>query len=543
MNKLLTLLLSCLLFNSAASKAVYIKESNPVKASGVYCPNPPTDSIPKRENINGNDVIPILSFPGITQVDFKDAFDVLDECLVMDPGFGFKYPFIAPGGHYGQCWWQLDGSISMNATKWSNQKFSENMVRGFIGVQKPDGRIPLYGYDKVPNFPTCSSLPKFFQSAYNVLKHTDDKELITATYNSLKLYLNWWLSDARRDKETGLITGVFEESFPPFENRLKAVSQVDLNVEVVAGCHDLALLAGQLDLNEDFKKFNELEKELKHSINTYMWDDNTGAFYAYLIHEKKRDDKLICYTFDPFRHQTATPEKIQKMLRMLTDNRYFNWEGNAITSVAKTDKIYVETVGDYNGNPSWSGDIWTLRNEAVIKGLEDIGRYDLASELALKTVRMFNSNYTEFLKTSDASGQGVKRYAWSAAQYIQILIENIFGVDYNRFTKTITIKPNLNALEDGNIALEKLLLPNGSRLNLYISKKSGSVNVKYKLTGKANDMNIVVALPMNGKAIQSITDGQNKSLKFVKVSQNTANTYQVNHGKKNMGEFNFISEI
>ncbi|WP_165940116.1 MGH1-like glycoside hydrolase domain-containing protein [Dyadobacter psychrotolerans] len=502
---------------------------------------PPADSVRKRENVNGDNVVPVLTFPGITQADFKDAFNVLNECLVMDPGFGFTYPFIAPGGHYGQCWWQLDGSISMQGTKWVNQKFSENMLRGFAAVQKPDGRIPLYGHDNVPNFPTCSSLPKLFRSAYDVLKQSQDKKLIAETYYTLKNYLNWWFSDERLDKESGLITGIFEESFPPFENRLKAVAQVDLNVEVLAGCHYVAKIADYLGLKEDAKKFRLLEKGLKQSINKYMWNESAGAFYAYLVNEQKLDDKLICYTFDPFRHQIASPERFPAMTNMLTDNRYFNWDENALTSVSKTDKLYNETVGDYNGNPAWSGDIWTLRNEAVIEGLEDIGRYDLASELSLKTVKMFNANYTEFLKTSDASGQGVKRYAWTAAQYIQILIENIFGIDYNRFTKTITIRPNLSSLLTGkDIALEKLMLPDGNRLNIYIASTSESVKVKYKMTGQTSNMNIVVALPVNGKNILTVTDAQNQTLKFLKSQQNSAAIYQINNGTKKTGIFNFI---
>ncbi len=98
----------------------------------------------QKDSISMNREIPVINFPGISQADFSDAFHVLNECVVKVPGYGFSYPFIAPGGHYGGCWWQLDASISLQATKWINQRFSENMLRGFIAVQQPDGRIPLY---------------------------------------------------------------------------------------------------------------------------------------------------------------------------------------------------------------------------------------------------------------------------------------------------------------------------------------------------------------------------------------------------------------
>ena len=499
------------------------------------------DTLLKRENLNGDDVVPKITFPGITQADFKDAFNVLDECLVMVPRLGFKFPFIAPGGRYGACWWQLDASLALNGAKWANQHFSENVLRGFAGVQRPDGRIPLYGYDKVPDWPECSSLPKLFASAYAVLKHTNDKELIQTTYSCLKKYMDWWYSAAKRDDETGLITGVFEESLPAIENRLKAVAQVDLNVEVAVGCNIMAKLAKQLGFTSDYKMYIALEKEIKAGINKYMWDETKGAYYSYLIKEKKLDDKLICYTFDPFRLNIAPKDRIPKMINMLTDNKYFNWENNAITSAAKTDKSYNESVGVYNGAPAWSGDIWTLRNEAAIQGLEDIGRYDLASYLSLKTVNLFNANYSEFIKPSDGSGNGEKRYAWSASQYIQILIENIFGIDYDGFSKNITIRPNLNeALTGKDISLERLLLPDGNRLNLYISNRSDSISIKYSITGDNNDMNIIIALPTNNNTVYKVVNKQRKGLKLVKIKKNAAIIYQIFNGKKYSDELSFI---
>ena len=304
----------------------------------------------------------------------------------------------------------------------------------------------------------------------------------------------------------------------------------------------MAKLARQLGITADYKKYTAVEKEIKAGINKYMWDESRGAYYSYLITEKKLDDKLICYAFDPFRLNMAPQDRIPKMINMLTDNKYFNWEDNAITSAAKTDKTYNESVGVYNGAPAWSGDIWSLRNEAAIQGLEDIGRYDLASFLSLKTVKLFNANYSEFLKPSDGSGNGERRYAWSASQYIQILIENIFGIDYDGFSKTITIRPNLDeALSGKDISLERLLLPDGNRLNIYISKKADSTNIKYTITGENKEMNIIVALPTNNRAINKVVDKKGRQLKPVKIKKGAAIIYQLFNGKNYSDELTFIS--
>ena len=353
--------------------------------------------------------------------------------------------------------------------------------------------------------------------------------------------MDWWLSDIRLDSETGLITGVFEESFPPVENQLKTVAQVDLNVEIALGCNILGKLAKQLGNVSDYKKYSALEEEIKSAINKYMWDETTGAYYSYQVKEKKLDSGLFGYTFDPFRLSIAPEDRITKMISMLTDDKYFNWDINPITSAAKTDKSFNETVGTYNGALAWSGDIWTLRNEAVIQGLEDIGRYDLAAYLSLRTVNLFNANYVEFIKPSDGTGQGAQRYAWSASQYIQILIENIFGIDYNGFNNTISIRPNLDgSLTGKDISLEKLLLPDGNRLSLYISKKHDSTTIKYQIDGVNKDKNIIISLPTNGDIACKVANRSKKNAKLTKIKKGAALIYQIENGKKYDDEFTFV---
>jgi len=503
-------------------------------------------------NVNSSNAVSKIKFPGIAQENFQDAFNVLNECVVANvPVDGFIYPFMCPGGAYGKTWWQLDGSLTLSGTKWVNQGFAENVLKNFIAVQKPDGRIPLYGPDiysmdmfDTASSPKSSSLPKLFEVAYDILSRSNDTVVVSNTYTCLKRYLDWWLSNSgRRDSRSGLITGVFEESFPPDEKHFFTKAPVDLNVEVAIGCENVAKLASRLGLMNDYKKYSNIERALKKSINNYMWDKTTGAYYAYLVREKKIDKKLICYTFDPFNLSIAPQDRIQKMIQMLTDNKYFNWDGYAITSVAKTNPEYNERVGVYNGGPSWKGDIWTLKNATVIQGLEDIGRYDLSAQLALKTVKLFNAKSAEFIKPSDGSGQGQPRYGWSASQYIQIIIEKIFGVNYNKFNRTITIMPRLDeSLTGNNISLDSLLLPDGNRLNLSIVDKPEGISIKYNIIGGSNYMNIVLALPANGSIAYNAVDNKNEPIKIKKVIMGASKIYQFNNGTKLNGEISFLNK-
>ena len=145
-----------------------------------------------------------------------------------------------------------------------------------------------------------------------------------------------------------------------------------------------------------------------------------------------------------------------------------------VTSVARTSPTYVEATGAYDGR-AWYGDVWTMRNLPIIVGLEDSGRHDLAGELAWQTIKAFNHKYAEFIKPSDGSGHGVQRYGWSASQYIQAIVEHLFGVDYDRLHDRLRIAPRVpSELAGATLALEGLILPTrgNSRLSLTITPAS-----------------------------------------------------------------------
>ena len=187
-----------------------------------------------RPDLTSDLVVPVVSIPGISQEGFRDAFRVLDECLVTDvPMRGFNYPFLAPGGIYGKNWWQLDGSLNMAGAKWVNQTLVEDMMKGFAEVQaqNPDGRIDLWGGSPVRGqVADVSSLPRYFEAAWDVARRTNDPLLQEQIYSTMKKYLEYWFSPAKLDQTTGLVTAVFEETFWPAGSDPGTIAAVDLNV-------------------------------------------------------------------------------------------------------------------------------------------------------------------------------------------------------------------------------------------------------------------------------------------------------------------------
>jgi hypothetical protein len=433
---------------------------------------------PIRPNLCSPDVVPQIIIPGITQSDFNDAFKVLDECLVVDvPLNGFNYPFLAPGGAYGENWWQLDGSLNMAGAKWVNEKVGQDMMRGFAEVQayNPDGRIDLWGGAPVRGqVANASSLPCYFEAAHDMARRTSDKALQTLIYTTMQKYLEYWFSPAKRDERTGLILAVFEETFSYPHDRLDHIAAVDLNVAVALGCHHTASLAEKLGRMEEAGLHWENFNALARAINQYLWDESLSAYCNYDTKNNRTSARLLCTTFDPLRLGIAPDNRVIKLQQLLTSTELFNWSIRPVTSIARTEPDYVEATGPYDGR-AWFGDIWTLRNMAIIAGLKDAGLHDLAAELNWSTIQTFNANFCEYIVPCTGAGEGVKRYGWSASQYIQAIIEHLFGIDYDCLNGHLRIFPHVPKYLTGQeISIRNLILPASASTRLDVSVKQSA---------------------------------------------------------------------
>ena len=186
-------------------------------------------------------------------------------------------------------------------------------------------------------------------------------------------------------------------------------------------------------------------------------------------------------TFYPLRMNIADEEQKNRLITLLKDDSHFNWNAIPLTSISKKDPAFQTTTGDYKGNASWSGNVWTLINEMVIRGLLDSGEKALAAELTLKTVYAFNNNCTEFINPFDGSGHGVLKYAWTASQYLELIIEVIFGISSNITKKEVCISPNLcDELKAETISIKDVMVFGNVFLDVCIDKGKTT----YKISDK-----------------------------------------------------------
>ena len=388
-----------------------------------------------------------IRFPGITNEEFTDAFAVLEECKSV-PALGFPYPFMGPGGQYGNCWWERDSALTLWGYRWLDREYCLKSLENFLFVQKENGRIPLYGYDRVLDFDEeLSAIPVLFELALTLCRETTDRDYSARIYGMLARYLDWWLSDTKRDPATGLVCGIFEESDPSDIHEQLTVAQPDLNVQVAVGADVLAELADYLGDADAATRYRAIFADLKERINRYCYEPADGGYYAYLVKEGRRQtERVYNYMFDTFKRGILPAERAERLLAILKDDTLFGYDSPyGITTMAKTCSEYVETVGVYQGYTSWSGNVWTFRNHIIAMGLRESGYMAEAAHVALQTVRTFNGNYTEFVSPSTGEGHGVLRYGWSASQYIALIVEELFGIRYNAWTGEVTVNPNFPA--------------------------------------------------------------------------------------------------
>ena len=152
------------------------------------------------------------------------------------------------------------------------------------------------------------------------------------------------------------------------------------------------------------------------------------------------------------------------------------------------DKAFVTTKGAYQGNASWSGNVWTLINETVVRGLLDCGENALAAELALSTALHFNSNCAEFINPFDGSGHGVKQYAWTAAQYLELIVEILFGIRYIAKDNMIRISPTLpEQMKAECLSFEHLPVAN----NIFLNVKINHGKISYSVSSDSVKVDII----------------------------------------------------
>ena len=434
-------------------------------------------------------VAPQIDCALCSQADLDGAADVLERCRIVKPVPGMPRPAFKPGAcpaernDYGDHWWSLDYALIVEGAKWLDFSTGEDLVENLSAVQEADGRVRLWSVDRFGASQNVrepiGSLPKFFETVPAVARMSARREIRQKALRLLERNLAWWRRN-RRDDETGLFSAVFEETFVPNTTwRSGRYAPVDTNVELSLGFAGAAELAEALGEREAAARYRAEAEAVLAAVAKFCCGTD-GLYYPYLLKERRRMEELKSGAmFAAFR--VPEPTGNVRLLAALKGPA-FGWDRFPITSVARTDKTFNVRDGDYRGSSSWQGATWTLMNDAAIRALGACGRRDVALELARKTIAEFKSNYAEFLNPDTGRGNGMLKYGWTAAQFIRILFEELYGLSYTA-EKGLVCSPAPGF--DGS--LKGLRLPDGSTANVRVcAGKAQVVVVRADGTGNSS---------------------------------------------------------
>ena len=412
---------------------------------------------------------PRLFVEGRERPMLEKAYALMEKAILTTPAYGFTEPFFPQGATYGRNWWQIDSSTALEAWKWHDFAFCRRSIENFRKVQRPDGRIPLWGEDLIPKSPNhsrqqqnVSSLPVLFKTAHSLAMMGGDPELSKRMYELCRRYCDWWRRN-RWDPSTGLVSSVFEETFPPWLGVQGEFAGVDTGVMVAMGAEWTAAIADTLGKRDEANELRDFSRKVFSAMREKMWDARTGLFRPYLFASGQLGFESA-EGFYMFADRDLGAERRAALLKSLTGPR-FAWGTYPLASMAVDSPFYTNTVGRaYQFNLSWSGNVWSLVNRWTVHGLLRAGCEKEAVSLAEATVRMIDKagTFDEFYLTTDGSAQGGLDYLWTAADYALLLIEDLLGISYDGVTGRLTVCPRLKA----NFRLENLALPTGDKVTV-----------------------------------------------------------------------------
>lgn len=199
---------------------------------------------------------------------------------------------------------------------------------------------------------------------------------------------------------------------------------------------------------KEAKKWNNIYKELKKTVNDIYWDEKDGFYYDVDINTRQFCRIKTPASFWAMLAGIPSKKQAERMVKYLKDEKFFGGEF-PWPSLSRDDKDYNNKTGDY-----WRGGIWLPLVYMGTKALEKYGYYELADSLAKKVITQQMKTYFSVKpntiwecynpSANEPSTEHGKRArkdfcGWSALGPISLFIENVIGFrDINSITNTVS---------------------------------------------------------------------------------------------------------
>ena len=341
--------------------------------------------------------------------------------MFREPEGQLNHKFIVPGSTYSNQLWDWDCWLTNVAlrqfVKEDISEYEMGCVINFLEHIDEQGRIPLQitknsfipGELRQPGKKTNMHKPCLAQHAAFIIKNNGgDAEWMNPYFGDLLRFVDYYIENFRHNNgiyfwHDDAAIGVDNDP-STFYRPLDSSGSIYLNCMMYKELEAVCYIGKLLEINVSTY---ELEKEhLKKSVQEHCYDEKDGMYYSVDLNllpitdnwhqgAPRHWDCLIqrigCWSgFMAMWSGIATQEQAERMVKEnLLDEKAF-WAPYGVRTLSKYEKMYVVKP---SGNPScWLGPIWGISNYMVFKGLVKYGFYDVAKELAEKTIKLLEQD-------------------------------------------------------------------------------------------------------------------------------------------------------
>ena len=257
--------------------------------------------------------------------------------------------------------------------------------------------------------------PVLIQHALFIAKTHNDFEWLRPLYKALARHLSYYDDYCRH--ESGLYyfiddTAIGVDNDPcTFYRPHCSSGSIFLNCLMYKEKSAMAELSEKLEMKIEAEKYRAQAEALKRVIQELCYDERNGFYYSVDLNLLPIDPNQPLHSGCPRNWNTliqridvwsgfmamwtgiATKEQAERMVKEnYLDKRLF-YAPWGVRTLSKCEKMYQIVK---SGNPScWLGPIWGVSNYMVFRGLLNYGYYELADELADKTIKLFGRDIAE----------------------------------------------------------------------------------------------------------------------------------------------------
>jgi hypothetical protein len=192
----------------------------------------------------------------------------------------------------------------------------------------------------------------------------------------------------------------------------------------------LAEIAHILGRGPEEQKLRQEFVEMNARINELMWSESDGM-YLNRHWDGSFNRRISPTNFYPLLAGTASPVQAERMVEQYLLNPQKFW-GEYVVSVTPRDDPA------FHDNNYWRGRIWAPTNYMVYEGLKRSGQYQVAAEVAAKSVRLFlqeyqakghiHENYSAISGDGDDVPNSVSYYGWGGLLPL-MMVEELIDVE------------------------------------------------------------------------------------------------------------------